>query len=81
MNNEQKSEIIFFWVSDKNICQWHFERMLYSFLGLETFVERIYETLSPEGVARFAAKIKELEEKKKLKRNEETQSFKKSDKT
>ena len=65
----------------KNICQWHFERVLYSFLGLETYVERVYETLSPEGVARFAAKIKELEEKKKLKRNEKTQSFKKSEKT
>jgi hypothetical protein len=54
-------------IQKKNICQWHLMRVLYSFLGLETYVARCTEMLSPEGLARFAAKIKEIDERHKLK--------------
>lgn len=55
-----------FEVGTKNICQWHWLRVLYSFLSVETFVERCAETLSPEALARFAAKIKEIRAKKMM---------------
>jgi len=53
-----------FQIQTKNICQWHWLRVLYSFLSLETFVERCAETLSQEALARFAAKIKETKKAK-----------------
>ena len=53
-----------FQIQTKNICQWHWLRVLYSLLSLETFVDRCAETLSPEALARFAAKIKEIKKAK-----------------
>lgn len=52
-------------IGTKNICQWHWLRVLYSFLSLETFVERCAEMLSPETLAKFAAKIEEIRTKQK----------------
>lgn len=51
-------------IQTRNTCQWHLLRVFYSFLGLETFVARVAEMLSPEGLARFIAKAKEIEERK-----------------
>lgn len=53
-----------FKVQTHNICQWHWLRVLYSLLSLETFVERCAECLSPVELAKFAAKIKEIEKAK-----------------
>jgi hypothetical protein len=47
-------------IQTKNICRWRWLRVLYSFLSLETFVERCAEALSPEEIAKFAAKIEEI---------------------
>ena len=52
-------------IQTRNICQWHLLRVLYSFLGLETFVARVAEMLSPETLARFSAKSKEIDKKRK----------------
>jgi hypothetical protein len=52
-------------IQTRNTCQWHLLRVLYSFLGLETFVARVAEMLSPETLARFSAKSKEIDEKRR----------------
>lgn len=49
-----------FEIQTKNICQWHWLRVLYSFLSLETFVERCAEVLSPEELARFAGLLRRM---------------------
>jgi hypothetical protein len=51
-------------IQTKNICRWHWLRVLYSFLSLETFVERCAEVLSPEEIAKFEAKIEEIHKAK-----------------
>lgn len=53
-----------FELHNKNLNQWHWLRVLYSFLSLETFVGYCTEWFSPEYLAQAEAKLKQIKKRK-----------------